>query len=128
MFARTLITASLIAVSAALLATFEASAAGALAVGTEPRRVWYGVNANSESIGEARARAMRACRQHGSCRVETVFWNKCFAFAWQGNGHSRYGWATRDTIDAAERAAVRTCEREAPSCTVVDSRCDTVGR
>ena len=103
-------------------------AAGALAIGTEPGRVWYGLNSNSGSIRIARREAMDACTQHGPCRIETVFWNKCIALAWQGAGHSGYGWATRDSPRQAARAALRACERQGRPCGVESARCDTTGR
>jgi hypothetical protein len=119
-----------IAVSAAAILTFQASgfAAGALAVGTEPGRVWYGLNSNSGSIGQARREAMGTCTQHGPCRIETVFWNKCLGFAWQGSGHSGYGWATRDSPRRAARAALRACENRGRPCEVESTHCDTTGR
>ena len=103
-------------------------AAGALALGTEPGRVWYGLNSNSGSVRIARREAMDACTQHGPCRIETVFWNKCIALAWQGAGHSGYGWATRDSPRQAARAALRACERQGRPCGVESARCDTTGR
>jgi hypothetical protein len=103
-------------------------AAGALAIGTEPDRIWYGLNANSGSVRIARREAMDACTQHGPCRVETVFWNKCMALAWQGSGHSGYGWATRDSPRQAARAALRACENRGRPCQVESTRCDTTGR
>ena len=103
-------------------------AAGALAIGTEPGRVWYGLNSNSGSVRIARREAMDACTQHGPCRIETVFWNKCIALAWQGAGHSGYGWATRDSPRQAARAALRACERQGRPCGVESARCDTTGR
>ena len=103
-------------------------AAGALALGTEPGRVWYGLNSDSGSVRIARREAMGACTQHGPCRVETVFWNKCIAFAWQGVGHSGYGWATRDSPRQAARAALRACERHGRPCELESARCDTAGR
>ena len=103
-------------------------AAGALAIGTEPGRVWYGLNSNSGSVRIARREAMDACTQHGPCRIETVFWNKCIALAWQGAGHSGYGWATRDSPRQAARAALRACERQGRPCAVESARCDTTGR
>ena len=103
-------------------------AAGALALGTEPGRVWYGLNSNSGSVRIARREAMEACTQHGPCRIETVFWNKCIALAWQGAGHSGYGWATRDSPRQAARAALRACERQGRPCGVESARCDTTGR
>ena len=103
-------------------------AAGALAVGTEPGRVWYGLNSDSGSIGIARREALGVCRQHGPCRIETVYWNKCIAFAWQGAGHSGYGWATRDSPRQAARAALRACENRGRPCEVESAHCDTTGR
>ena len=103
-------------------------AAGALALGTEPGRVWYGLNSNSGSVRIARREAIDACTQHGPCRIETVFWNKCIALAWQGAGHSGYGWATRDSPRQAARAALRACERQGRPCGVESARCDTTGR
>lgn len=105
-----------------------AAAAGALAVGTEPGRAWYRLNSNSDTIAEARRQAMRACTQHGPCRIETVFWNKCIAYAWQGAGHSGYGWATRDSPRQAARAALRACEGRGRPCEVESRHCDTTGR
>lgn len=101
----------------------SARADGALAMGTERGRVWYGASSGRASAGEARSEAMRACSQHGPCRVETVFWNKCLSVAWVGHGN-RYAWATRDTPGQAEGAAVRQCERNGDYCKVVESRCD----
>jgi hypothetical protein len=127
MFKRVFI-AAVLATTAGLFSVPSASAAGALALGTEPGRVWYGVNSNSNTIGQAQRQATRVCRQHGPCRIATTFWNKCIAFAWQGSGRSGYGWATRDTPRQAERAALRACERHGLPCVVQDMHCDTTGR
>ncbi len=117
-----------IVIVAAFLPVSGASAAGALALDRGGGAVWYGVNSDSGTLEEAQARAMEACSQHGACGIETTFWNKCFAFAWQGSGHDGYGWATRDSLGAAERAAIRACESHGRPCVLQDSRCDTTGR
>jgi len=123
---------TILALAAAALITAsvsDASAAGALALGRDPgHRVWFGSNSGSDTVEEAVRSAMRACREHGPCHIETTFWNKCFAFAWQAGGGSGFGWATRDSLRAAERAAVRLCESHGIACELRDSRCDTVGR
>jgi len=112
-----------LAIGCGALVADRAHADGALAMGTEPGRVWYGASSDRASAGEARSEAMRACRQHGPCRIETVFWNKCLAVAWVGHGN-RYAWATRDTPGQAEGAALRECEHNGSFCRVVESRCD----
>jgi len=123
------LTAALAASFLTFLSISQASAAGAFAMGREPGRVWFGANSDSDTVEEAMARAMHSCRKHGPCHIETTFWNKCFAFAWQvGEGRNGYGWATRDTPRGAERAAMRSCESHGIDCELQDSRCDTAGR
>jgi len=125
---RHIIGGMIVCACAAFLSGSNASAAGALALGRGDGAVWYGVNSGSGSIGEARANAMRRCYRHGPCHIATVFWNKCFALALQGEGHDGYGWAARDFEGAAQREAMRSCESDGLPCRIEFSACDRAGR
>jgi hypothetical protein len=126
------IAAALLAVSVVLVVPAETNAAGAFAMGRNDKGgIWYGLQYNSDSVAEARRGAMRRCREEangGACNVVTTFWNKCFAFAWQVGNHNGYGWATRDTLEAAIGAAVSSCQSHGLPCEIKAQRCDETGQ
>jgi len=116
-----------IILSATVLASSESNAVGAFALGrNDDGGWWYGLSWDHNSRRSAREDAMRRCSRRGPrCKVETTFWNKCFAVAFQTRGNG-YGWATRDSKREAEQVAMEGCEKHGRDCEIKESICDEV--
>lgn len=83
---------------------------GAIAIGTRNGAWRWTVNHPSGNI--ARRRALYQCG--GRCDRSLVFRNSCGAYATPATFSGGYGWATRYTRGAAERAALYQCRRYNP--------------
>jgi hypothetical protein len=96
---------------------------GAIAVGTH-NGAWAWVT-NHPTAGSARQRALWKC--HGRCNRSLVFRNSCGAYAIPATRGGGYGWATRYTRYAAQRAALYQCRRYNPGqgCRVLVWACTT---
>jgi hypothetical protein len=94
---------------------------GAIALST--RTGAWGSSWNYDYEDQARARALRECRQHASdCRVFKTFSNVCVALA--GDGSGNFGWAWGYTNSERRRRAMQQCrDQGGRGCKIVSTFC-----
>jgi len=102
------------------LLNFSAMADGAVAI-TLPidvakQGISFGWSSNWPTSEEARAHALKRCREQNAeraslCRIVTTFKNECFANAYDPKeGTPGVGWAFAPTRELAESRAIENCE------------------
>ncbi len=128
MFKRSYLTGAVLALAFGVVAPDFAKADAAIAIGRDRNGGWwYGVAWNHPDEEAARADALRRCRAEGpNCKIETSFRGGCAALAFQSRrGQNGFGWAVRDTIAIARRAALDQCvSTDGIPCDVKSSFCD----
>jgi len=136
----------------AALATGQASAAGAVAIGVAPggaaQGYASGYEVNDPDIDTAKADALAQCKKpqanvsgtaansgtlaaQAKCEVVATFANKCYAQALDPkDGTPGVGWAVADTQEDADNQAMAMCRSTAGAdrrsfCKVFSRACDT---
>jgi Domain of unknown function (DUF4189) len=119
----------------------KAEGALAVAIAKEGAKegFFFGLSASYRSSEEARAKALRMCRQAAdgdelgnSCKVIENFSSQCGAFALDPHDDSPgLGWSIAANIQTARSEALSRCREAAgpeaaDACVVKDSRCDVV--
>lgn len=108
---------SFAAVSALLLAPGSSRADGAIAHGRDGSN---GLSYNYRGPRSADNAALEYCGE--DCRIVERYRNACAAIARAPRGG--YGYAVRDSVGAARRAAMANCENQNDRCEMFLSGCD----
>jgi hypothetical protein len=111
-------------VAAMAAGSIEAMASGAVVSAPDKSVLFWSVHKPSGRY--ALHRAMEDCNAHfgGGCFVEKVYDYGCIAVA-RSNSHRRWGYAWRETADAASEAAMERCdETGSHSCSVQTTTCE----
>lgn len=71
---------------------------------------------NRKSRAQAEADALKACKEEGGTKCESIFWfyNMCGAMALASDGS--YGWSYQPTANAARAQAMAECRKHAKDC------------
>ena len=113
-----------------MLASISAAfAEGAIAVGKEMPRQWFGVVVNQNTLQQARVGALAACARSGpNCSILATFRNACVAITWgETRGRAGYAATTRRSVDEARNAAMSNCHSQGMArCEIKYAACDTV--
>jgi hypothetical protein len=149
------VTLTMLTILAAPLATSQATAAGAIAIGIAPggvaRGYASGFRVNAADAETAKADALAQCKKpqanvsgtpadsgslaaQAKCEVVATFANQCYAQAVDPkDGTPGAGWAVADTQERANEQALARCRSTAGDdrkgyCKVFNSACDHGGK